>query len=176
MTEVKKELETKIALYLGYAEQLEKVVKVSKSYDNKVMNKKFVDLVENAVDGVYISYQKSCYGSGDYKFSIISNMRSRYNGGQIFTVYDSKNGVQAFVINNRFNYTKFSEIVQEQIDHYKNKVAQMQSELKNGLELVEKYNSLIKQAIAVASGFSAEFEEIVQFKGGFISHYGLITK
>ena len=170
MTGIKKELEAKIALYLGYVGQLEKVVEVSKSYNNKVMNKKFVDLVGNAVDDVYISYHKSYYGDSRYEFSVTSN------SGQIFTVYDSKNGVKAFVINNRFNHAKFSELVQEQIDYYKNKVAQMRSELKNGFELVEKYNSLIQQAVTIARGLSTEFKEIVNREDGFVSHYGLITR
>ena len=100
MTGIKKELEAKIALYLGYVGQLEKVVEVSKSYNNKVMNKKFIDLVGNAVDDVYISYHKSYYGDSRYEFSVTSNS-GNYNSRQIFTVYDSKNGVKAFVINNR---------------------------------------------------------------------------
>ena len=175
MKGIKKELEAKIALYLGYVGQLEKVVEVSKSYNNKVMNKKFIDLVKNAVDDVYISYYKSHYGNNRYEFYISTNS-VYYNRGQIFSVYDCKNGVKAFVINNRFNHAKFSELVQEQIDYYKNKVAQMRSELKNGFELVEKYNSLIQQAVTIARGLSTEFKEIVNRKGGFVSHYGLITR
>ena len=174
--EVKKELEAKIALYLGYAGQLEKVITVSKSYNGKVMNKKFADLVQNAVDGVRISYHKNYYGGNNYEFSIISNSSDGYNRGEIVNVYNSKSGGQAFVINNRFNHAKFSEIVQGKIDYYKDKVAQMESELKNGFELVEKYNLLIKQAANIAENFSYEFQEIVNRKGGFVSHCGLITR
>ena len=167
--EVKKELEAKIALYLGYIGQLEKVVTVAKSYDNKVMNKKFADLVENAVGNVHISYNRGYYGRGEnYLFSFISDTKDRYNDGNIFYVYDSKNGDRAFVINNRFNHAKFSKIVQVQIDYYKGKVAQMESELKTGFELVEQYNLLIQQAVTIANSFSDELRETVESKGGFV--------
>ena len=59
--EIEKTLAAKIELYLGYVGQLEKIVEVTKVYDNKVMNKKFVDLVTSSVGDVYVHYHKNYF-------------------------------------------------------------------------------------------------------------------
>lgn len=174
--EIEKTLAAQIALYLGYVGQLEKIVEVSKVYDNKVMNKKFVDLVTGSVSGVYVNYHKNYYGGSNYEIDINSALRGNYNSNTIFSLYNCKEGDDAFVINNRFNFAKFAALVQERIDDYKNKIAKMQGEVKNGAELLEKYNSLIKQAISIAKSFSYEFQYIAENKGGIVSHYGLMTR
>ena len=173
--EIEKTLAAKIELYLGYVGQLEKIVEVSKVYDNKVMNKKFVDLVSGSVGDVYVHYHKNYYGYSNYEININSALICEYSDNTIFYNRDCKEGDDTFVINNRFNFAKFAALVEKRIDYYKNKVGQMQGELKNGAELLEKYNSLIMQATSIAENFSYEFQEIVKRKGGLKSHCGLMA-
>lgn len=166
--EFEQEISIKIAQYNGFISQLKKAVKISAVFGGKVFNKNLIELLANEIPKLNVSYHKNYYGGSNFEFSMTSYLHpsNEYSasGVTIFWTHNAKEGDRAIIDGRKFNHEKFSALAKEKIDEFGESIDKLKSELADGYEQIEKYNSLIKQAKEIAQNFSYDLKNIGESK------------
>ena len=160
LEETAAELETAIGAYPA-------LLAAAQKYDNKIMDKRFVDYIEKEVPGI-----TAMYGANPYLTQVkptfhrlIIWLRNTSKVNSNYSLVDIVSCERFTVVKDRrFNYSGFKAVVEQRLESYTKELNAVKQDIEDGEKRLGQYNQLVKQLNELHSTFSNKFVEVNNYR------------
>ena len=160
-------LKKEIALLNEQKEAVLRVDNALKPFNGKVMNKKVTDAVQSIErlkdsEGYEYSPYGASYVKDGQKHNLSIHKFIQRRCVDLVHIYNAE--LMGIVVNNRFNYNKLHEIIQDKVDSLNKEIQNITEDIKTGEQRLEEYNQEVEKLNQLYMGFSRTFRDNLNYK------------
>lgn len=143
---------------------LEAIRKVAKTFDGKVLNKRFVDALETIPD-VLASLKTQSSIEKYHKLEVWMKSLD-YEHSTVIYVHSCED---KFLEGNRIDFQRFNRLIDESQQRYKGIISNIQEDIRTGEQRLKQWNELAAKMDELTQSFSTEFRDLYRYSFNRVS-------